>query len=248
MVFDQRAISCADAIIARWSSACARARLRRRHPLDSAHRRALERFAAPFSVSDHVLATVARLDQCRHLGTGMVPIVASPRCMRTSEDRGNVCRRHVFLGKKRGECVGKTKRGKGTKIMVHSDASGLPLSIHIASASPHEVTLIEPLLERRRLRRLPRRLIYDLAADSDPLRRRLKRRGIELICPHRSNRVQPATQDGRALRRYRRRWKIERSISWLQNFRRLVTRYEYHAKLFLGFAQLACLVIVLRRF
>lgn len=178
----------------------------------------------------------------------MVPAVASARRTRAGEDRGDVCRRYIFLGKKRGECVGKTKRGKGTKIMVHSDAAGLPLGVHITSASPHEVTLIEPLLERRRLRRLPRRLIYDLAADSDPLRRRLQRRGIELVCPHRSNRIQPATQDGRPLRRYRRRWKIERSISWLQNFRRLVTRYEYHAKLFLGFAQLACLVIVLRRF
>jgi transposase len=147
-----------------------------------------------------------------------------------------------------GECVGKTKRGKGTKVMVHSDAAGLPLGVHIASASPHEVTLIEALLERRRMRRLPRRLIYDLAADRDPLRRRLLRRGIELICPHRSNRTRPATQDGRKLRRYRRRWKIERSISWLQNLRRLVARYEYHAKLSLGFAQLACLMVVLKRF
>lgn len=122
------------------------------------------------------------------------------------------------------------------------------MAADIASASPHEVTLIEPLLEKRVLRRLPKRLLYDLAADSDPLRQRLRRRGVELICPHRTNRVKPATQDGRSLRRYRRRWKIERSISWLQNFRRLVTRYEYHAHLFLGFVQLACLIIVLRRF
>lgn len=178
----------------------------------------------------------------------MVALAPLARRGGTSPYPRDVCRRNVFLGKKRGECVGKTKRGKGTKLMVQSDASGLPLGIHIASASPHEVTLIEPLLDKRRLRRLPQRLVYDLAADSDALRSRLLRRGIELVCPHRSNRVQPATQDGRKLRRFRRRWKIERSISWLQNFRRLVTRYEYHAKLFLGFAQLACLVIVLRRF
>jgi transposase len=132
--------------------------------------------------------------------------------------------------------------------MVLTEAHGLPVAADIASASPHEVTLIEPLLEKRVLRRLPKRLLYDLAADSDPLRQRLRRRGVELICPHRTNRVKPATQDGRPLRRYRRRWKIERSISWLQNFRRLVTRYEYHAHLFLGFVQLACLIIVLRRF
>lgn len=132
--------------------------------------------------------------------------------------------------------------------MVLTDGHGLPLGIDTASASPHEVTLIEPLLKNRVLRRKPRRLIYDAAADSDPLRERLDRRGIELICPHRKNRAKPPTQDGRAFRRYRRRWKVERSISWLQNFRRLVTRYEYHADLFHGFVELACLVVVLGRF
>lgn len=132
--------------------------------------------------------------------------------------------------------------------MVLADASGLPIAATIASASPHEVTLIEPLLNSRLLRRRPERLIYDLAADSDPLRQRLERRGIELVSPHRKNRIKPATQDGRKLRRYRRRWKIERSIGWLQNFRRLVTRYEYQAHLFHGFVQLGCLIIVLRQF
>lgn len=110
------------------------------------------------------------------------------------------------------------------------------------------MTLIEPLLGRRILPTKPRRLIYDAAADSDPLRARLAKRGIELVSPHRKNRKKPPTQDGRKLRRYRRRWKIERSIGWLQNFRRLVTRYEYYAHLFHGFVQLACLIIVMRRF
>lgn len=36
-----------------------------------------------------------------------------------------------------------------------------------------------------------------------------------------------------------RRWKVGRSIVWLQNYRRLVTRYEYHADLFQGLVQLA---------
>ena len=132
--------------------------------------------------------------------------------------------------------------------MVLTDGRGLPLAAEIASASPHEATLIESLLERRLLSKKPRRLLYDLAADNDDLRTRLARRRIELVCPHRKNRKKPPTQDGRKLRRYRRRWKIERSISWLQNFRRIVTRYEYHANLFHGFVQLACLIIVMRRF
>jgi transposase len=131
--------------------------------------------------------------------------------------------------------------------MVLTDGDGLPLSAIISSASPSEVTLIEPLLDQRILRRRIGRLIYDRAADSDPLRDRLERQGTELICPHRKNRRKPSTQDGRKLRRYKRRWKVERSISWVQNFRRIVTRYEYHSHLFHGFVKLACLVITLNR-
>ncbi len=132
--------------------------------------------------------------------------------------------------------------------MLLADGSGLPLAADVHSASPAEVRLIEPLLARRVLPRRPRRLIYDKAADCDGLRLRLAKRGIDLISPHRRNRTRVKLQDGRKLRRYRRRWKIERSIAWLFNFRRLVVRYEHHAHLFLGLLQLACLYTTLRRF
>ena len=122
------------------------------------------------------------------------------------------------------------------------------MSIDVDSARPGEVTLIEPLLEQAVVNRLPNRLIYDRAADSDPLRARLAERGVELICPHRRGRKRPATQDGRPLRRYRKRWIVERTIGWLKAFRRLVTRYEFYAFLFHSFAKLACLMIVLRWF
>jgi transposase len=132
--------------------------------------------------------------------------------------------------------------------MILADGTGLPLAVDIESASPAEVTLIEPLIDEAVTTHVPARLIYDRAADSDPLRRRLATRGIELICPHRRRRVKPPTQDGRPLRRYRRRWIIERTIAWLQQFRRLVTRYEFYSFLFHSFAKLACMMIVLRRF
>lgn len=86
--------------------------------------------------------------------------------------------------------------------MILADARGLPLSASIASACPHEVTLIEPLLGERQLRSRQQRLIYDTVAVIDPLPQCLARRGIELICPHRKNRKKSATQDGRSLRRY----------------------------------------------
>ena len=140
----------------------------------------------------------------------------------------------------------KTKRGKGTKIMAIADSSGLPVSVGIASASPHEVTLVEETLDQAFIAQPPEKLIGDKAYDSDELDARLREeRGIELIAPNRSNR-KIATQDGRPLRRYRRRWKVERLFAWLQSFRRLSVRYEYHADNFLGFLHLACIVLFLR--
>jgi transposase len=97
------------------------------------------------------------------------------------------------------------------------------------------------------LKEKPERLIGDKAYDSDPLEDSLLERGMERIAPHRKNRKKEKTQDGRKLRRYRRRWKIERLFAWLQNFRRLVVRYEYKDQNFLGMAQLGCIVILLRK-
>ena len=131
--------------------------------------------------------------------------------------------------------------------MAITDGAGLPLAVTVASANPSEVTLVDATLKSRFLRRLPRRLIGDRGYDSDALDARLATRGIEFIAPHRSTR-RNITQDGRQLRRYCRRWKIERLFAWLQNFRRLVTRYERHAANFLAFVQLGCIIILSRQF
>ena len=101
---------------------------------------------------------------------------------------------------------------------------------NVANASPHEVILVEYTLDRT-LNELPGRLIGGKACDSDKLDARLEEAwGIEMIAPTRKKRAK--TQDGRPLRRYRRRWKVERLFAWLHNFRRLVARYEFH----LGYA------------
>ncbi len=132
--------------------------------------------------------------------------------------------------------------------MAIANSAGLPVALHLASASPHEVTLVEDTLEDRLLEEVPQKLIGDKAYDSDPLDERLKAQGVEMIAPHRSNRKKPKTQDGRALRRYKRRWKVERLLAWLFNFRRLVVRYEYHSENFLAFVMLGCIKILLRYF
>ena len=129
--------------------------------------------------------------------------------------------------------------------MAIADRTGLPVAIAIASASPHEVTLVETTLNASFLPDNPVHLIGDAAYDSDPLDRALAAVDITLIAPHRGNRVH-LTQDGRPLRRYRRRWRVERLFAWLQNSRRLVTRYERRSGNFLGFLHLACALILLR--
>jgi transposase len=89
-------------------------------------------------------------------------------------------------------------------------------------------------------------LIGDRAYDSDPLDASLQAEGIEMIAPHRKGRKKEQTQDGRKLRRYKRRWKVERLFAWLGNFRRLVVRYERRVENYLGFVHLGCMVILLR--
>src|SRR5262249_30130848 len=116
--------------------------------------------------------------------------------------------------------------------MAVADGAGLPLAVYTTSASPHEVSLVkDPLLENF-VDEFPERLIGDKAYDSDPLDEELAKAGIEMIAPYRGNRKKPATQEGRSLRRYRRRYKVELLFAWLQNFRRLIVRHEYHPENF----------------
>ena len=130
--------------------------------------------------------------------------------------------------------------------MAICDRHGLPVAVHVASASPYEPHLVPATLDARFLPDLPERLIGDRGYDSDALDAQLLTDyGIEMIARHRRGR-RVATQDGRPLRRTKRRWKIERLFAWLHNSRRLVTRWEHSIHNFLGFLQLACAKILLR--
>ena len=108
------------------------------------------------------------------------------------------------------------------------------------------MTLVRKTLDAAFTEYWPDKLIGDSAYDSDPLDEEMRELGIDFIAPNRSNRKRK-TQDGRPLRRYKRRWKVERLFAWLHNFRRLVTRWERKASNFLGFIKLACIRILLRR-
>jgi len=108
--------------------------------------------------------------------------------------------------------------------------------------------LVHATLASRHVSGKPVKLIGDKAYDSDPLDAELAEQGTEMIAPHRKNRKKPRTQDGRKLRRYKRRWKIERLFAHLGNFRRLVVRYERNPQNFLALLHLGCIKLLLKRF
>jgi transposase len=224
--------------------------------VDSPERGSLAGPAGEIPASFNVLAATARLGGAGRLVEHLADVSERVERAPAVEVERIVSGRQFRSGKKRGAGVGKTKRGKGTKWMVVVDGRGVPLGNYLHSASPAEVKLAETTLEAIRVgrshhagrpRQKPVRVIADKAYDSDPLRKRLQQRGIELICPHKRNRVRAATQDGRALRRYRRRWIVERTNAWLGNFRRLVVRYDRSLTIYGAFFHIACFMIVLRR-
>lgn len=173
---------------------------------------------------------------------------------RLVEDRGEFRLYECFVdgtfSKARGggDGVGCTRVGKGVKIMVLVDARGLPVAVDTMSAAPHECTLVQGLFDFMLTREMPERIIGDKAYDSDRLDDALADEGVELIAPHRSNRLpENLTQDARPLRRYARRWTVERTIGWFQNFRRLCIRWEKSTQLFQGYLHLGCALLLLKQ-
>lgn len=134
--------------------------------------------------------------------------------------------------------------------MAVAERDGLPLAIALAGGERHDVVLTDRTLDAAFVDELPPRLIADKAWDSGKHATALAReRHIELVAPKRRG-ANPSSrrQDGRSLRRYRRRWKVERPFAWLKQFRSITSRWERKSTNYLGFLLLACAVIFLRHF
>lgn len=108
---------------------------------------------------------------------------------------------------------------------------GIPLAAVSAPASVGETKLVEPVLDqlndtsRGAPTLWPEIIIGDKAYDSDPLRAVLASVSIDLLAPHRKNRTpKTRTNDGRKMRRYRNRWRVERTFAHAGNYRRFTTR------------------------
>jgi len=224
------------------------------HSVGVADGRGVEVLARQVPFACDLLAAVEAVGRAGCVARRLANATGCARWRRSAEVGRDVPGRQLRSSEKRGSAVGKTKRGKGTKWMVLVDGEGLPLGVRLESASPGEVTLAEATLAevkvprpKGRPRQKPKRIIADRAYDSDPLRERLAKRGIDLIVPYRKNSRHRRYEDGRKLRRYKRRWIIERTNAWLGQFRRLLVRHEHLLATYRAFFYLACLWITMRR-
>jgi transposase len=150
---------------------------------------------------------------------------------------------------KRGSETGPnpTDRGRaGSKHHLLVDGRGTPLAALLTAANRHDVTQLLPLLtavppvagKPGPPRRKPAELYADRAYRSRAHRRTLAKRGIALRV---ANAGDP---HGSGLGR--KRWVVERTVSWPHQFRRLRTRYERHADLHQALLTLGCCVICAR--
>jgi transposase len=135
------------------------------------------------------------------------------------------------------------------KLEVVVDASGLPLGMAVAAADISEQELLMPALRDVPISVPPGTpMIADKGHDSDRLRDELEANGVVPIIPHRRNRVRASRNDGRRLRRYRRRWLVERTNAWLHCYRGIAVRWCHNLFMYIGLVYLSFIHIALQRF
>lgn len=136
------------------------------------------------------------------------------------------------------------------KVGMAVERHGVPVGVLTDAAD-----VGEPDVGRRVLEQMPPEVevpagvpvVADRGFDSDELRDDLADLGFELLAPHRRNRKRPSRNDGRKMRRYKRRYVVERTFGWLHSYRRLLVRHEYYSHLYDGFVYLACAIIAVGR-
>ncbi len=135
------------------------------------------------------------------------------------------------------------------KVEIVVDASGLPLGAFAAGANLSEQDLLLPALNDVPLE-VPAGtpVIADKGHDSDPLRDKLEKAGFRPLIPHKRNRLRPSRNDGRRMRRYRRRWLVERTNAWLHCYRALAVRWARQTFMYLGLVYLSFIHLALQRF
>lgn len=213
----------------------------KRHPLGN---------AAPrngLRLWNELLAISARLAE--RMGLAEDPRGSSGTASGSRQDRFLAHGGRQLLGQ---GCVGGTKTGpnptdrrkKGTKHHIITEAQGIPLVVLVTEANRHDVTQLLPLVQAippmrgKRGRPQCRPVLLqaaDCGYDSDSHRAELKMKGITPVIRRRM------TEHGSGLGK--KRWVVERTLSWLHQYRRLRVRFEKRADINEAFLILGCIMI-----
>jgi len=140
------------------------------------------------------------------------------------------------------------RRKLGSKITLVTDAQGVPVVVGVIPANRNDSQETISLIDRvppiagqcGRPRRRPERLQGDRGFDAEDDRQALRRRGIIPLLGKRR------TPHGSGLGRFR--WFIERTNSWLKQFRRIRVRYDRIPAIYYAFLKLASALICYRIF
>ena len=140
--------------------------------------------------------------------------------------------------------------------MVYVDGNGIPLTLLTESAQISEVKLALPTIDRVSIERRanqPRKRLEKLVADKGYdamwLRQALAKKGIKHRIPKRRARgfIAEPKYNNHIKADYCQRWIVERTISWLGNYRRLLIRWENNENNYEALLEIACSLICLRR-
>ena len=139
-----------------------------------------------------------------------------------------------------------------------TDAKGIPLAIRISAGNLHDIQEAIPTVESIRVpqkrgapKTRPKLLIADKGYDARSFRYYLHNRNIPHVIPKREykgKRPRKGRPVNFSYHIYKKRWVVERIFSFFNNFRRLAVRYDYLKSVYLGFLQVAAIVICLRHF
>jgi transposase len=133
-------------------------------------------------------------------------------------------------------------------VNVRADGQGNPMAFVLQPGEHHESKAFEPLMEKGAVKRLhggrprrrPRRVVGDKAYNSRRIRQWLRRHGIRVTIPRKTNERRRGPFDKQL---YKLRAKVEQVINRLKQFRRIATRYEKRAENYLGMVTLGAILL-----
>lgn len=140
---------------------------------------------------------------------------------------------------KTSEAIGRSVGGLSTKIHAKVDAFGQLVNILLTPGQVHESQVAHDILAGE----MCESLLADKAYDIDSFRHRLVEQGIKPVIPSKKNRLHPSTHDWYT---YKERNIVERFFQKIKRFRRIATRYDKTARMYLTGVMFVSILLALK--